>query len=233
MKKPYIFLTCALVIFTLAFVLPAIASNAKHEAVIPDKFVLHVVKKGDTLWDLSKKYMPGVDPRKGVFEIRRVNGMPASYVIQPGDVLNIPSEHGTLDEPLSESYSSPEAARKAEEEFEKVLPEAQELQASRGLRYRELVMEATAYTQRPEEGTADGITFTGTHVRPGVVAVDPEVIPLGSWVYIESDYPHVSGYYHAEDIGGAIKGKRVDIFMRDLSRAFEFGRREVRVVVIE
>lgn len=96
-----------------------------------------------------------------------------------------------------------------------------------------LVMEATAYTQRPAEGTADSITYTGTCIKPGVVAVDPAIIPLGSWLYIQSDYPYINGYYRAEDTGGAIRGARIDIFIPDLKRAVDFGRRKVKVRVLE
>ena len=47
-------------------------------------------------------------------------------------------------------------------------------------------------------------TCTGTDVRVGVVAVDKKVIPLGSYIKIDGVV------YHAEDVGGAIKGKRID-----------------------
>jgi len=95
-----------------------------------------------------------------------------------------------------------------------------------------LIMEATAYTMRPEEGTADGITYTGTSVKPGVVAVDPNIIPLGSWLYIQSDFPYITGYYRAEDTGKAIRGNRVDIYIPEISRAMDFGRRKVEVMAI-
>lgn len=50
-----------------------------------------------------------------------------------------------------------------------------------------------------------GNTASGTPVREGVVAVDPRVIPLGSTVIIDGKE------YLAEDTGGWIKGKRIDI----------------------
>src|SRR4051794_32997026 len=50
---------------------------------------------------------------------------------------------------------------------------------------RRLVVQLTAYSASLEEGTAWGITRVGTRVRPGVVAVDPAVIPLGSRLRIE------------------------------------------------
>ncbi|HHV43335.1 MAG TPA: hypothetical protein GXX57_01530 [Firmicutes bacterium] len=95
-------------------------------------------------------------------------------------------------------------------------------------------MNATAYTAGFESTgkwpghPAYGLTFTGTRATEGrTIAVDPAVIPLGSWVYIEG-----YGLYHAEDTGGAIKGNRVDIFMEDYDRAISFGIQEVKVYLL-
>ena len=93
---------------------------------------------------------------------------------------------------------------------------------------REMVLVATGYTQSPEEGTADGITATGTRVRPGVVAVDPRVIPLGSTLWVEG-----YGYARAEDTGGAIKGNRIDLFFETKAEAFRWGRRTVKAYIVE
>lgn len=65
---------------------------------------------------------------------------------------------------------------------------------------------------------ADGITYTMTEATPGrTVAVDPKVIPLGSTVYINGSA------YVAEDIGGAIKGNRIDVYFPDHKTALQFG----------
>jgi len=58
------------------------------------------------------------------------------------------------------------------------------------------------------------ITFTGMVVRLGAIAVDPSVIPLGTLMYVEG-----YGYGIAADIGGAIKGNRVDLFTHDFHLA--------------
>jgi 3D (Asp-Asp-Asp) domain-containing protein len=94
---------------------------------------------------------------------------------------------------------------------------------------------ATAYTAGVEstgktpEHPAYGITSTGTEVQEGrTIAVDPEVIPLNSRVYIPGRGLHV-----AEDTGGAIKGFRIDIYMEAVPRALSFGVRELECEVVE
>lgn len=65
---------------------------------------------------------------------------------------------------------------------------------------------------------ADGTTYTGTTATAGrTIAVDPDVIPLGSTVYINGQ-PYV-----AEDIGGAIQGNRIDVYFPTHDAAIEFG----------
>src|SRR5690606_17814205 len=94
-------------------------------------------------------------------------------------------------------------------------------------------MEATAYTNGPESTgkrpghPAYGITRSGLPTRPGVVAVDPDVIPLGSIVYVEG-----YGIAVALDTGSAIRGYRVDVWFEALDDALAWGRREVWVGVL-
>lgn len=85
---------------------------------------------------------------------------------------------------------------------------------------------ASAYaTGEPGVGT---ITYTGVTVRPGTVAVDPRVIPLGRLLYVEG-----YGYAVAADIGGAIKGNRIDLFVHDFNlAAYVFGMQPRRVWIL-
>lgn len=77
-------------------------------------------------------------------------------------------------------------------------------------------------------GKSDGITKSGTLAKERqTIAVDPEVIPLGSRVYLEG-----LGTFIAEDTGGAIKGNRIDIFMRDHNQALQFGVRTTKAYLI-
>ena len=84
--------------------------------------------------------------------------------------------------------------------------------------------EATAYTHR--DAGCNLLTKTEFQLAPNarVVAVDPRFIPLGSIVEIEG-----FGKFYALDIGGAIKGSRIDIYFWDKGEALEFGRRRVKL----
>lgn len=100
--------------------------------------------------------------------------------------------------------------------------------------YKEVLdITATAYAPGAHDNDQWGDkTFLGTQIRPGVVAVDPNVIPLGSKVYIQ--YPNGKGEYAvAEDTGGAIKGNRIDIAKTSVDKAQDFGMKDVKVFVLE
>ncbi len=82
-----------------------------------------------------------------------------------------------------------------------------------------------------------GITFSGTKATKGkTIAVDPEIIPLGSKVYIEfpERYTKLNGWYIAEDTGSKIKGNIIDVFFGESAQkeAMEFGRRKVKIRVL-
>lgn len=95
-----------------------------------------------------------------------------------------------------------------------------------------LDISATAYAPGAHDNDQWGDkTYTGTQVRPGIIAVDPDIIPLGSRVYIE--YPDGHGeYVTAEDTGGAIKGNRIDIAKETVHEAENFGIQNVKIYVV-
>ena len=101
------------------------------------------------------------------------------------------------------------------------------------LAYREILnFQATAYyCPNPELWN---ITYTGTEVQVGTVAVDPHFIPLGTRMYIVSaDGEYVYGYAIAEDTGGAIKGKIVDLYFNTYDECITFGRRDVKIYILD
>ncbi len=78
-------------------------------------------------------------------------------------------------------------------------------------------------------GKTDGITASGVRATPGVtVAVDPDVIPLGADVLVDYGDGELH-YYRADDVGGAIKGNRIDLCVESHERADELGRRQATV----
>lgn len=92
---------------------------------------------------------------------------------------------------------------------------------------------ATAYAPGPHDnGKWGNLTHIGTTVRPGIIAVDPQLIPLGTRVYIEYGDGH-GMYATAEDTGGAIKGQRIDIAMNTVKEAYNFGIQKVKVYVLD
>ena len=75
-------------------------------------------------------------------------------------------------------------------------------------------------------GKSDGITATGTVVEEGrTIAVDPDVIPLGTQVMIDGIL------YTAEDVGGAIQGNKVDIYTDSHAYALQMGRYQAEVFI--
>lgn len=91
---------------------------------------------------------------------------------------------------------------------------------------RVLDVVATAYT--PNDGGGNGITYSGMKARPGVVAVDPNVIPLYSKLYIEGYGEAIAG-----DTGGAIKGNRIDVCFNSYDTVRNYGIRNVKVYILK
>jgi len=79
---------------------------------------------------------------------------------------------------------------------------------------------ATAYCLK-------GRTASGAGVRRGIVAADPRVLPLGTRINLNAG--SYSGSYVVADTGGAIKGRKLDIWVASCSEAKRFGRRNVKV----
>ncbi|WP_336047066.1 ubiquitin-like domain-containing protein [Solibacillus ferritrahens] len=94
---------------------------------------------------------------------------------------------------------------------------------------KEFYVEATAYT--PYCTGCSGISAAGLNLRKNpdmkVIAVDPRVIPLGTKVWVEGYGNAVAG-----DTGGAIKGNKIDVLVPSKSKANSWGRKKVRIKVL-
>ena len=88
-------------------------------------------------------------------------------------------------------------------------------------------VEATAYT-------GGGTTATGTPARYGAIAVDPDVIPYGTRMYIVSNDGYwIYGEATAEDCGGAINGYIIDLYFDSYDTCIQFGRRDCTVYILD
>jgi 3D (Asp-Asp-Asp) domain-containing protein len=84
---------------------------------------------------------------------------------------------------------------------------------------------ATAYSTK-------GNTVKGVQTQPGIVAADPKILPLGSTIRV-SEAGKYSGLYVVTDVGTAIVGRRIDIFITELADAQAFGKQEVQVELLK
>lgn len=87
---------------------------------------------------------------------------------------------------------------------------------------------ATAYTHM--DPGCSTTTATGTDVHWGTVAVDPTVVPYGTRMFILTpDGSFVYGIGTAEDCGGGVKGKHVDLYVPAMEYAYQVGRQNVTI----
>lgn len=95
---------------------------------------------------------------------------------------------------------------------------------------KEMTVEATAYTA--DCNGCSGISATGINLKENrnmkVIAVDPNVIPLGKKVWVEGYGTAIAG-----DTGGAIKGNKIDLHMPSKDAAYSFGRKSVKIKVLD
>jgi resuscitation-promoting factor RpfB len=92
---------------------------------------------------------------------------------------------------------------------------------SRGYREKYIV---TAYSQG--EKNVGFITKTGNRVKRGTIAVDPRYIPYGSKIYVPG-----YGWGIADDCGGAIKRRHIDVYLTSRHSASRWGRKILNIIV--
>lgn len=211
--KPYLLALTFIfgVLWTMLFVTKVSAESVQDMTIR--------VHKGDTLYRLAKKYHVSVQ------QFVETNQIANPSLIHVGDELRIPISW----QPKQDTTDTQTAVEQKEGT---VAPSSTET-FSRGLDLGGFTV--TAYTSGYESTGKKpgdqyyGITASGVPVQDGVtVAVDPKVIPIGSRVYIEG-----IGYRVAQDVGGAIKGKHIDVYMSNLKVARAFGvKHHIRVELI-
>lgn len=195
--------------------LPPAAAAKNAPAVRPDSAAVQ-----------KKTGAPKVPPKAaaGDANVKQLQQLLANTGFYPG------SMNGLLDNATSSAVSWAQRTFKLTQtgKYDRKLAEilAREARRKPNTYRKKLTLEATAYTSR-DPGSGN-LTKREHLLRPGLVAVDPKVIPLGTRLYIEG-----YGYAIADDIGRAIKGARVDLAYENRKDALKFGRKKVNVLVLD
>ena len=167
-----------------------------------------------------------------------------SDTLNVGEIIDVEQGKDGLEEAQTESYflNGEEAYEKVLER--KVLAPVKAAKVLEGTAFRQklyplkkrarvrktLTLEATAYYPGPEDTWpyASGTTASGLKAGYGVVAVDPKRIRLKTPLYVEG-----YGYAIAADTGGAIKGDKIDLCYDTYQEAVQFGRKKVKVYILQ
>ncbi|MBX0356308.1 3D domain-containing protein [Halobacillus sp. Nhm2S1] len=179
----------------------------------------YTVKSGDTLFAISQKFNTSVD------QLMAWNNL-TSTLIYPGDQFKVDGQAVQASAPSSNSSNS--SSSNSSNSTSTATQTSTSQDTSNDV-IKEFTAEATAYTAYCTG--CSGVTATGIDLRANpdqkVIAVDPNVIPLGSKVYVEGYGTAIAG-----DTGGAINGNRIDVFMPSREDALAFGRKSVKVQVL-
>ncbi len=76
------------------------------------------------------------------------------------------------------------------------------------------------------------VTTSGVAVQSGVAAADPELLPVGSVIEIDSLNARYNGIYTVMDTGPSVQGRQVDVYMWSCNEALTFGRRPIHLTVL-
>lgn len=128
----------------------------------------------------------------------------------------------TLVEENTTKKAKDKIIKKGTKEKKKVKTDSKKTSSAKSSLGKKMIVSATAYS-------GDGITATGTVPKWGTIAVDPNVIPYGTKVYI----PQFGKYFIAEDCGGGIKGNKIDIFMNSESQCNSWGKRTIDIYIVK
>ncbi|MFB1049737.1 LysM peptidoglycan-binding domain-containing protein [Paraliobacillus sp. JSM ZJ581] len=196
------------------------ANNLATNIILPrqllqiDKDIVYTVKAGDTLSQIAEKHHVSVE------DLKHWNTLSSDLILVDQELVVKEARKATNDtqikatkatnQPKPSSTPSPTKETKTEQQ-------------------KTLTVTATAYTA--ECSGCSGITATGIDLKSDpnrkVIAVDPNVIPLGTRVYVEGYGEAVAG-----DTGGAIKGNKIDIHVPTKDKAYQWGVRTVEVTIL-
>lgn len=192
---------------------------------------IHIANEGTTYYTLSQKY--GVS----ISDLKQANPQVPESNIYPGLKLNIPG-----------ITSTPKLLAAAESAKPEILSPNLSVQSDSNtvtawgkvFNYdRTLQVKASAYSSASSEnGKWGAVDSLGNPLKLGTIAVDPSVIPIGTKVlvtgYSHPGLPKSAFVATATDMGSAIKGNRIDIFIPGSpSFVADFGFQYVQLYVIQ
>ncbi|WP_174615026.1 3D domain-containing protein [Virgibacillus ihumii] len=197
---------------------------------------LYKVQDGDTLYGIGQEYNVSVQ------DLKEWNNLQSS-LITVGQELKVNGVNVGQDDAAPADVKEPSAeeadkaaaseSKASETNTEENTAEAAETTKQNNNDNPEgetITVTATAYTADCEG--CSGVTATGVDLNANpnkkVIAVDPNVIPLGTKVYVEG-----YGYATAADVGGAIQGNKIDVHVPTKSEAYDWGVRTVDVTIVE
>jgi 3D (Asp-Asp-Asp) domain-containing protein len=214
-------------------------NHLKSDLILPNQKLsitnkeIYTVIDGDNIWDIAMKYNVTVD------QIKKWNDLSTDLIHPDEELVVYPEEDkdveakSTIEKPPVKVESSSAKSTSVTVKPVKVASNrvaSKKVPSKKVDHVKEIQMRATAYTMNCEK--CSGITATGVNLNKNpdakVISVDPNVIPLGTKVYVEG-----YGYATAADTGGAIKGTKIDIFIPSLSKAKKWGVRTVTVKILK
>lgn len=217
-------------------------NNLSSDLILPDNELILYPNAKAVNAAVAEAPSTSAKPAKTVSAPVQKSEQPAPKETQPAEKAAQPAPEA---KPQAKSNPEPEPAKPAAEAKPATEPAKAEAEskpaaeaeaeapaetANNETAQNVLNMEATAYTADCEG--CSGITATGINLKENpdqkVISVDPNVIPLGTKVHVEGYGNAVAG-----DTGGAIKGNKIDIFMPSQEDAINFGRKTVKVTILD
>ncbi|WP_255452114.1 LysM peptidoglycan-binding domain-containing protein [Sporosarcina sp. ANT_H38] len=193
-------------IMTLILTIALLVSGANEGLAATSNYT---VKKGNSLYTIAKMHNVSISNLKSWNNLK-------SNIIHPNMKLKVSSTTKVVKKASTSKKVKKSAAKTpSRSDSDNVV--------------KEFTVSASAFTANCNG--CSGITKTGINLKSNpdvkVIAVDPSVIKLGTKVYVEG-----YGYAIAGDTGGAIKGNKIDVFFPTKGEAYKWGRKDVKIKIL-
>ncbi|MFC5603782.1 3D domain-containing protein [Sporosarcina koreensis] len=185
--------------------------------------VTYMVEEGDNLYRIALNHGMTLQ------ELKLLNNL-VNDIIHPGDVLTISGEDPGSKVVMAKTVK---VASLTKEDIPESVPKEPAFNLSvsspPSSTGSEMTVTATAYTAYCTG--CSGTTAYGIDLRANpdqkVIAVDPSIIPLGTKVWVEGYGEAIAG-----DVGSAIKGHKIDVFIPTYAGAMEWGVKKVKIKIM-